>query len=630
MNLPQRQLRALGKIFIARISYLATAASLSRISSSAGEEILLTDSPSIGSEEASPRSSFQGKATDAKQFPNSKTREEILSRIGFSLKTLKKQDALSRDGLEQASRELLRAARLPESYLGWTMVVLWSEFWREQIAAVPLSRRLLLLPDPQTLTPSQETSNTKGTTTSPPLDPIVRLGQAAQSAGYQVHLAGDSSSAMNAIVCGEADAILGAAPLDMLELAIEPLLAAGIPCMAVPLPANLTSAADLDEAALRDLIQIPASAGNAHLATPSSIKPRSYVELLREARRMFTLEQLQILLPRKNPAVGSPSYTKCLDPLAGTALIAEQFLAQGGKHSRPFIVMAVYDALTGGRATGSDGAAWVAQLSPAIKRVAMSIETFHKASLVHDDIEDDDQFRYGQPTLHRQYGTPTAINVGDYLIGLGYRLVSCEIGALGPEVVADILDRLAQAHLRLCQGQGAELLWRDAGDKALTPAEALEIYALKTSPAFEAALFSGLRLAGPVEQYIEPIQEYARQLGVAFQILNDLGDWRGDDHNKLLAAGDVTGGRPTVLWALALEGLDDAGRAELKKISSGLIDHAAVDRIRQLYERAGVFARADQLVNDGRRAAQAIADAINPPELRRLLRYLIETVLDGR
>jgi hypothetical protein len=87
---------------------------------------------------------------------------------------------------------------------------------------------------------------------------------------------------------------------------------------------------------------------------------------------------------------------------------------------------------------------------------------------------------------------------------------------------------------------------------------------------------------------------------------------------------------PTVLWALALEGLDDAGRAELKKISSGLIDHAAVERIRALYERAGVFARADQLVRDGRRAAQAIADATNPPELRRLLRYLIETVLDGR
>lgn len=607
---------------------MATAASLSKSSPPPGEAVLLAGTAAAPSPAVANGTSCSA-SIDAKQFPTPAARNEIRSRAAAAVKSLDKREALRRTDLETLSRALLHASHLPESYLGWTMVVLWSEFWREQISAVPITRRLLLLPDPNTLA---QHLDPKGTATKPAanlLDPVVRLGQAARAAGYQVHLARNSSSAMNAIVRGEADAILGAAPLDMLELAIEPLLATGIPCMAVPLPAALTNAADLEEAALRDLIQIPVLENDSS-TTPAAGKTRSYVALLREARRMFTPEVLPELLPGPRPNAKATTNTKRLDPLAGTGIIAEQFLAQGGKHSRPFIVMAVYDAMTGGIATGSEGAAWVANLAPAIKRVAMSIETFHKASLVHDDIEDDDQFRYGQPTLHRQYGTPTAINVGDYLIGLGYRLVSCEVAQLGPEVVADILDRLAQAHLRLCQGQGAELLWRDAGDKALTPAEALEIYALKTSPAFEAALFSGLRLAGPVEQYVEPIQEYARQLGVAFQILNDLGDWRGDDHNKLLAAGDVTGGRPTVLWALALEGLDDAGRAELKKISGGLIDHAAVERIRTLYERADVFARADQLVRDGRRAAQAIADAINPPELRRLLRYLIETVLDGR
>ena len=59
-----------------------------------------------------------------------------------------------------------------------------------------------------------------------------------------------------------------------------------------------------------------------------------------------------------------------------------------------------------------------------VRRAAISIESFHKASLVHDDIQDGDEFRYGQPTLHIAHGVPTAINVGDYLIGLGYRLVS--------------------------------------------------------------------------------------------------------------------------------------------------------------------------------------------------------------
>src|SRR5207253_5444389 len=113
-------------------------------------------------------------------------------------------------------------------------------------------------------------------------------------------------------------------------------------------------------------------------------------------------------------------------------------------------------------------------VTDAVKRTALAIETFHKASLVHDDIEDDDTFRYGAETLHRQHGVATAINVGDYLIGLGYRLVSRERKALGGDCAADILDRLADAHQKLSEGQGAELLWRERRDKALTALDALK------------------------------------------------------------------------------------------------------------------------------------------------------------
>ena len=131
------------------------------------------------------------------------------------------------------------------------------------------------------------------------------------------------------------------------------------------------------------------------------------------------------------------------------------------------------------------------------------------------DIEDDDQFRYGDQTLHHRFGVPTAINVGDYLIGLGYRLVSREAGSLGPDVAAEIVDRLADAHLKLSEGQGAELLWRDARDKRLKALDALKIYALKTAPAFEAAFYTGLRLAGPIDAYIEPIGQFERAVGDA-------------------------------------------------------------------------------------------------------------------
>jgi geranylgeranyl pyrophosphate synthase len=118
-------------------------------------------------------------------------------------------------------------------------------------------------------------------------------------------------------------------------------------------------------------------------------------------------------------------------------------------------------------------------------------------------------------------------------------------------------------------------------------------------------------------------------LGVAFQILNDLNDWRGDDHNKLLAGGDVTGGRPTVLWALALEGLPEAERAELIALAArNEATPATIARIKKLYESAGVFDQATRLVDKYQERAEAVADEVEPEELRRLLYYLVDTVLE--
>jgi geranylgeranyl pyrophosphate synthase len=123
-------------------------------------------------------------------------------------------------------------------------------------------------------------------------------------------------------------------------------------------------------------------------------------------------------------------------------------------------------------------------------------------------------------------------------------------------------------------------------------------------------------------------------LGVAFQILNDLNDWEGDDFNKLAAGGDVLGGRPTILWALALEGLPPTQQEELL---AGVNPNsntrlpppdARLARIRDLYNQAGVFDKAHRLVDKHRERAEKIADEVEPEELRALLYYLIDSVLD--
>jgi geranylgeranyl pyrophosphate synthase len=354
---------------------------------------------------------------------------------------------------------------------------------------------------------------------------------------------------------------------------------------------------------------------------------------------MFARDELERLAPpfRRNgrPHESNGEDYQHLDPVAATEAIAYDFLTKGGKHSRPFITLATYHALSqpeslsgNGRPSEDDGD--VPSFPDAVKRTAMSIEIFHKASLVHDDIEDDDAYRYGHETLHRRFGTPTAINVGDYLIGMGYRLLSGESATLGSDTVADILDRMADAHVKLTEGQGAELLWRDSRDKQLTTTDAIRIYELKTAPAFEAALYAGLRLANRAGQYGQAVHDFARNLGVAFQILNDLGDWVGDDHNKLAAGTDVLGGRPTVLWALALEGLSQSEKSELVSLADNTAEAPgdAIERVRRLYERADVFGRAARLVDSHRSEAITVARSVESSRLKQLLLYLVGKVLD--
>lgn len=362
--------------------------------------------------------------------------------------------------------------------------------------------------------------------------------------------------------------------------------------------------------------------------------PPTYVHLAHAATRMFQPDELERLVPRTR---GGPRLSEVngagaggLDPLAATEAIAYDFLAKGGKYSRPFITLAAYDAITGGQcAQPNGGDAIRSRISDVVRRTAMSIESFHKASLVHDDIQDSDEFRYGEPTLHIQHGVPTAINVGDYLIGMGYRLISRDIEEMGASAAADMLNKMADAHTRLSEGQGAELVWRDNRDKRLTPAEALKIYALKTAPAFEAALYCGARLAGPTDQYAEPLARLAKHLGVGFQILNDLQDWRGDDFNKLTLGGDVLGGRPTVLWALALEGLESDERQELEQlVATGNATPAVFAQIRGLFEQAGAFTKALVLVDEHRREAKRVADSLSPVALSHLAHHLIATVLE--
>jgi geranylgeranyl pyrophosphate synthase len=378
-----------------------------------------------------------------------------------------------------------------------------------------------------------------------------------------------------------------------------------------------------------------------------------YLPLLREAAGMFEPEAIgglaeELGLPGMlGGAVGATA--GAWPPLDAAAGMAGEFMARGGKFLRPFVTLAAFDAVIADLAAsdlvtaGNPAPSAGRTVNPAVARrsakaAAVAIEIFHKASLVHDDIEDDDAVRYGRQTLHVDVGVPSAINAGDYLLGAGYRIMAALPG-LDAGTIRDAVAILADAHVRLARGQGAELWWRDSpsegvlgtATKPLTPDEALTIYGLKTSPAFEAAVALGVRLAGLVPEQVASIGRYSLHVGTGFQILNDLKDWAGDLETDRRAAGDLIGGRPTLLWALAVEGLSPVDAERLREVAresrrrdaDESVVAAAVAEVRMLYDRAGVIEKATRIAGTQRQRAE---EAIGSCRLRNL-REVMEVLL---
>ncbi len=532
-------------------------------------------------------------------FPDAPAiRSQLADAAGRHSAGLRSGDANTKPQLERLARVVLSDCNQPEKYLGYVMVLLGNLTRRDQFLSVPFARRLLLHPgDDRALSP-----------------PLAALLQRAGRLGYQVLSADATHDVLARILEGRVDAILGLASLEDLERAFDHSVLSGVASYAVPLPARPITGDDIAGQWLTDVL--------ATQVNSTTDEPDGYLFAMRAAARLFR-EDFERLLPR----IHSRTPAAARSPLGLTEDVAYDWLANGGKRFRPFITLAAFDAASGGShlaPTKSDGQPF----SDAVCRVAMAIEAFHKASLVHDDIQDDDLFRYGRDTLHRSHGLGPAINIGDYLIGLGYRLVNSCRADLGAEVASDIVGSMSQAHLHLCDGQGAEMAWRDHPDWSLSPSEAIHMYALKTSPAFEAAMFAGLRLAAPAESYRATVTEFCRELGVGFQIVNDLGDWVGDQNNKLVAGQDALALRPTVLLALALEAATDDQQLEIRDTLESTADDAErLEKLRRLFSELGAFAGAQQMVKTARARAQALADNVQPARLRSLFQFLLDTVL---
>ncbi len=177
------------------------------------------------------------------------------------------------------------------------------------------------------------------------------------------------------------------------------------------------------------------------------------------------------------------------------AEIGEDFLRCGGKRLRPRLCESVYRRLAPGGTAD-------------ISRLCDAVECIHKASLIHDDIQDSSETRYGVPTVWAACGVPVAIAVGDWLMARGISLV-----AQSPfDNVAEMVALCVSSVLALSEGQGDELSGH--GDY-------VSICERKTGGLFALAAGLGALAAGVCP---DPYCEWGRTYGVLFQIMDDMAD----------------------------------------------------------------------------------------------------------
>jgi geranylgeranyl pyrophosphate synthase len=563
----------------------------------------------------------EAKAPDEiKQVPQDATVRRRIRTVAAELACgLPQEAAPSRQHLTELAGGALERLDLPEDFLGFAMVAVSNAFWREQFEAIPLHRRLLLLPkclrDPVAC---------EGTFDSVGLHcagcgacTIGGLVAEARDLGYAIIVAEGTSSVIMKVLEGEADAILGVACLDSLDESFEPIADLGVPNQALPLLRDGCERTEAEPGLVAELMTATRATADA--------TTRTAIPLLRAARGIFDRAALdEVLQPHVTEAALADGAAE--DPMLETEALGIEWLRCGGKRLRPFVTVAACCLGREGLDALAADADVEAMLDPPLRALAVAIETLHKASLIHDDIADGDDFRYGRPTLHSTHGVGPAVNTGDWLIGLGYQLVSAQAGALGHGCVADVLGRLSAAQLSLSRGQGAELAWVGRRGGALRAVDALNIGALKTAPAFEVALFSGLR-ASDAHFDDALLRRFCTYLGEAYQVLNDLEDWHRDDSNKLALGRDVLTGRPTILRAFAME----AGGWDRLAEAADLDDpEQIVDAVRALYREIGAFERARALVDGLRERCFGLADDTSPEALGELLRFLTGTVLRDR
>jgi geranylgeranyl pyrophosphate synthase len=371
----------------------------------------------------------------------------------------------------------------------------------------------------------------------------------AEDLGYITIVAEGTTIASRLVESGKVDAIIGVGCMETLQKIFRTVNRYSVPAIGIP----LLTCGCVDTKADAGWIRKEINFRNNH----NGFSLLNLNDLRDKTASLFTQEKINTLLGLKdNP----------------TDDVLRDILLAGGKRIRPLLTALAYQAFS----KDPD--------SEVLQYLAMSVECFHKASLVHDDIEDGDDQRYGKETVHKKHGIPVAINLGDLLIGEGYRLISeC---SLDPVVMKACIIIISSGHRLMSEGQGAELIAR-RNNEILSVNEVINIFRSKTAEAFRVSLLTGAVAGGADNGSVTILEEFSYLIGTAYQLKDDL-----EDITKA-GEGNVLRNPSVVISALA----EKMGESE-KEILKSLVAGNDINEIRNLIKKYNINNYIDCLIEE--------------------------------
>lgn len=259
------------------------------------------------------------------------------------------------------------------------------------------------------------------------------------------------------------------------------------------------------------------------------------------------VERLSALLAEDLAAVDAIIHERMTSPVGVIPNLAAHLIDAGGKRIRPLITLAAARLL--GR--GGDGP----------RKLAAAVEFIHTATLLHDDVVDNSSMRRGKSSANTVWGNASSVLVGDFLFARSFNLM-VETGDLM------VLDILARAASIIAEGEVMQLA--AANDADTTRERYMEIIAAKTAALFAAAAKAGAVAAGRPGAEAEALNIYGRELGLAFQLVDDALDYGGLTAAMGKNAGDdFREGKVTLPVVFARDAGDESERAFWRRAMGG-------------------------------------------------------------